>query len=301
MIDNNIDIKIDEIKAAFLNERDIKLLAVRLDLIHPVISGNKLFKLYYFIDDAIKLNKNTVVTMGGAYSNHLVATACYTKQLNLNSIGIIRGEEPKNTSATLKQCSEFGMKLIFVPRIDYQIELNEVIIQKINKISTNYIFIPEGGYDSKGAAGASIIMNNLQALNPSHICTAIGTATTLAGLIKSASPNQKVIGVPVIKGMTDIDERLTYLLGSNHYEPPIIFNHFDFGGYARHTNELINFMNDFYGNFNIPLDFVYTGKMFYAIFDKIKNNFFPKGSTIALLHTGGLQGNQSLPMNTLIF
>ena len=158
----------------------------------------------------------------------------------------------------------------------------------------------EGGYNAAGAKGASLIMDVIVADNFSHICTAVGTATTLAGLLIKKQIDQEIIAIPVIKNMFDIRERLNYL-GVEADKPAVIFSDYHFGGYAKHTKELISFMNSFYAETLISTDFVYTAKMMYAIYDKIKSGYFKTGSNILCIHTGGLQGNKSLPPGTLIF
>jgi 1-aminocyclopropane-1-carboxylate deaminase/D-cysteine desulfhydrase-like pyridoxal-dependent ACC family enzyme len=297
----NINIQLDEINSDLLKSRQIELFIARLDLIHPVVSGNKLFKLYYFIEEAIRENKNTIVTMGGAYSNHLVATAFYCIEAGLKSIGIVRGEMPTIKSHTLNACESYGMKLIYISRSDYN-KKNEDLISELTKENSEEIyFIPEGGYHPLGAKGASLIMKQIKETDASHICTAVGTATTLSGLILNTKPNQQIIAVPVLKGINDLVSRLNFLTNNIDHHQLCIFDEYHFGGYAKKDETLIQFMNDFYTEYNVPTDFVYTGKMMYAIFDKIKSNFFPLGSKIICIHTGGLQGNLSLPNGSLVF
>ncbi len=301
MIAKLASIKIDTISAPFLKEKEIELLVARLDLIHPVVSGNKLFKLHYFIEAAKSTNKATIVTLGGAYSNHLAATAFHCRSVGLKSIGLVRGESPAKKSHTLLICEEYGMQLIFLDRKEYPLINEDRITKLLNIIPSEFVFIPEGGYDPLGAKGASMIMTELNDLNATHVCTATGTATTLAGIISSASDNTKIIAVPVLKGMTDLEERISFLLNNKPYNKPLILNEYHFGGYAKKTDALIQFMNDFYKDYRIPTDFVYTGKMMFAITEKIKTDYFPERSRILCLHTGGLQGNDSLPENTLVF
>ena len=165
----------------------------------------------------------------------------------------------------------------------------------------NCLIIPEGGYDAMGAAGAALI-KDLIPKKYSHICTATGTATTLAGLLLSATPDQKIVSVPVLKGMIDINERLKFLSGKEDISDNLrILDGYDFGGYAKKDSSLIDFMNECWLKYNLPLDFVYTAKMMYGVIDSIKNNYFKEGSHILCLHTGGLQGNKSLPLKSLLF
>ena len=295
------NIRFDELENPVLEKKNIKLQLARLDKIHPVVSGNKLFKLHYFIDEAMQSNHKTMVSFGGAYSNHLVAIAFAGKESGLKSIGIVRGEEPKNLSHTLQQCLQYGMQLQFITRNEYKNTGQPDFINNLKLKYGDFTLVPEGGYHPLGAAGASLIIDLLKDKNATHICTATGTATTLAGLLLKAQHSQQVITVPVIKNMNDIEERLFYLINKKKHNNLQIFDGYHFGGYAKKTEELINFMNVFYTNYGVPTDFVYTAKMMYAILDKINNNFFPAGSSIVCLHTGGLQGNQSLPPGTLLF
>lgn len=295
------NIHFDELENPVFEKKNIKLQLARLDKIHPVVSGNKLFKLHYFLDEAMQSNHKTMVSFGGAYSNHLVAIAFAGKESGLKSIGIVRGEEPKNLSHTLQQCLQYGMQLQFITRNEYKNTGQPDFINNLKLKYGDFTLVPEGGYHPLGAAGASLIIDLLKDKNATHICTATGTATTLAGLILKAQQSQQVITVPVIKNMNDIEERLFYLINKKKHNNLQIFDGYHFGGYAKKTEELINFMNVFYTNYGVPTDFVYTAKMMYAILDKINNNFFPAGSSIVCLHTGGLQGNQSLPPGTLLF
>ena len=301
MIVKPASIKIYSISSPLFKEKEIELLVARLDLIHPIVSGNKLFKLHYFIEAAKSANKSTIVTLGGAYSNHLAATAYHCRSVGLKSIGLVRGELPAKISHTLLTCEDNGMQLIFLDRKEYPFINEDWIAKLLNTSPAQFAFIPEGGYHPLGANGASMIMTELNELNATHICTAVGTATTLAGIISSSNDDTKIIAVPVLKGMTDIEKRISFLLNNKPYNKPLILNEYHFGGYAKKSEPLIQFMNDFYKDYSIPTDFVYTGKMMFAIIEKIKTDYFPQRSRILCLHTGGLQGNASLPEHTLVF
>ena len=282
-------------------KKNISLTVARLDKIHEDVSGNKLFKLYYYIEECFRSSHKTLLTFGGAFSNHLVATAFLCKQKKIKSIGIVRGEEPKILSHTLTKCKHLGMHLKFMSRQEYKdFDSNEEDIAALHESFGDFTMVPEGGYHAVGAKGASIIMDVIETGKFSHICTAVGTATTFAGLLLKKHHDQEIIGIPVIKNMLDITERLNYL-GIAANEKPIIFSEYHFGGYAKHTKELLSFMNKFFAETHIPTDFVYTAKIMYAIYDKIKCGYFASGSNILCIHTGGLQGNKSLPQGTLIF
>jgi 1-aminocyclopropane-1-carboxylate deaminase len=282
-------------------KRNVNLTIARLDRIHDDVSGNKLFKLHYFVEECLKSLHKTLLTFGGAFSNHLAATAFLCKQKGIKSIGIVRGEEAKILSHTLARCKDLGMILKFISRQDYKdFRNNEEDFAVLKNLFGDATIVPEGGYNAAGANGASLIMIVIEPCKFSHICTPVGTATTLAGLLLKKQIDQEIIAIPVIKNMFDIPERLNYL-GVSADKKPIVFGDYHFGGYAKHTKELISFMNLFYAETHIPTDFVYTAKMMFGIYDNIKNGYFKPGSNILCIHTGGLQGNRSLPKGTLIF
>jgi 1-aminocyclopropane-1-carboxylate deaminase/D-cysteine desulfhydrase-like pyridoxal-dependent ACC family enzyme len=295
------ELEFDELQDSLFREKQITVSVARLDKIHPIVSGNKLFKLHYFLEQAFAEGKKCLATFGGAYSNHLAATAYACKSVGISCIGIVRGERPAILSHTLKQCEHEGMQLHFVSRETFRHKDDESLIATLTGTSKDVVIVPEGGYHPEGANGAALIMDKLRSQNATHICTAVGTATTLAGLLKESTSTQFIIGIPVLKGMNDIHERISFLCGGHSFSNLQIFDNYHFGGYAKKTNELIAFMNDFYIKHKVPTDFVYTGKMIYAIMDKIKAGYFEPGSRIICLHTGGLQGNESLPVSTLVF
>ncbi len=282
-------------------KKNVSLTIARLDKLHEDVSGNKLFKLHYFIEECLKSSHKTLLTFGGAFSNHLVATAFLCTKKGIKSIGIVRGEEPKILSHTLTRCKDLGMNVRFISRKDYKdFEENGNNIAELTNLFGDFILVPEGGYNVAGAYGASLIMEVVEPEKFTHISTSVGTATTLAGLLLKKNIDQEIIAIPVIKNMLDIPERLNHL-GVGADINPVVFSDFHFGGYAKHTPELIGFMNSFYAETSIPTEFVYTAKMMYAIYVKIKSGYFKPGSNILCIHTGGLQGNKSLPQGTLIF
>ncbi len=278
-----------------------RLHIARLDKIHPVVSGNKLFKLHYFLQEALASEYKTLLSFGGAYSNHLVATAFACREYGLKSIGMVRGEKPAVLSDSLQDCIRYGMKLHFISRETYSNGLDKSFVSSLQETYGPFILVPEGGYSPTGAKGASLIMNSIKEMDASHICVNVGTATTLAGLLLEAAPAQKIIAVNVLKNMHDIPERLYQLTGKNDFPNLHILDQYHFGGYAKKTPELLGFMNHFFEQTCIPTDFVYTGKLMYAITDQLKKGFFEKDSRIVCLHTGGLQGNRSLKKSKLFY
>ncbi|QEC70162.1 pyridoxal-phosphate dependent enzyme [Panacibacter ginsenosidivorans] len=285
------------IEVNWLHSNNTKLNVLRLDLIHPVISGNKWFKLKYYLATALANKSASIGTFGGAYSNHIVAVAYACKTSGINSIGIIRGEEPSVLSDTLLDAKHYGMKLHFVNRAAYRD--TEIIKQHFE----DTYWIEEGGYGTEGVKGAAEILafaKNSQ--NYSHIICAVGTGTMMAGIIQSAQSHQTIIGISTMKGNFALHEKVKNLLDdknqNNKYK---IMHEYHFGGYAKHPSQLLQFMNETWQHQQLPTDIVYTAKAFYATKQMILENTIPKGSNVLMIHSGGLQGNRSLPDNTLLF
>lgn len=289
--------RIDELSALCHLPNTVDVL--RLDLLHPVVSGNKWFKLKYYLAEAKQQHK-TILTFGGAFSNHIVATAFAAKANGLKSIGVIRGEEPPVLSHTLQNAIEYGMELFFINRDAYR---NKMAPKEIRdgRRPENIYTIPEGGYGIKGVDGAKEIMHRYDISRYTHIISAVGTGTTLAGLIAGSFEHQKIIGVSVLKNSHSLEAEIKALLPEEKKAAVALLHDYHFGGYAKYTNELIGFMNGLHQRTGIPTDFVYTGKMFFAAFDLLRKNFFSPADSVLLVHTGGLQGNLSLPSETLVY
>jgi len=285
----------DKITWPALENNSIGADMLRLDKIHPLVSGNKWFKLRYYLEEAKQQNKKRVVTFGGAWSNHIIATAAACKLHGFSSTGIIRGEKPTVFSETLQQAAELGMELVFISREDYTAKKIPAHLQS----ETNY-FIQQGGYGATGAKGASEILNFCEKEKYTHICCAAGTGTMLAGLSDAALPSQQVIGISVLKNNFQLDGDVKKLILNKHTGFSI-FHDYHSGGYAKYNNQLIHFINEFYRQTGIPTDFVYTGKLSFAVADLVQKDFFPPGSHILLIHSGGLTGNASLKKGLLIF
>lgn len=280
---------------------------LRLDLIHPEISGNKWFKLKRNIEKAKKEKHNTLLTFGGAFSNHIAATASACKLFGLKCIGIIRGEEPKDLNPTLQKAKENGMYLHFVSREVYH-EKNTIAFQNyLTETYGKHYLIPEGGNNEEGVLGC------LEILNPDwhydYVFCACGTATTFTGILAGSIPTQKIIGISVLKGENalakDAESMVSDLLKNNtiqikgneafdksEIEESCISNNYCFNGYAKFDSRLIDFKNNFEASYKIPLDYVYTNKLFYAVFDLIDQRKIKISSKILVVHCGGLQGNE---------
>ena len=278
-------------------QNNIILNVLRLDRLHNVVSGNKWFKLQLQIKACKQANKTTIATFGGAYSNHIVATAYACKLEGLNSVGIIRGDEPKQLNHTLQQAQSLGMQLQFVSRTDYG---NKELLKQ-SLYNDVWYWVNEGGYAILGAEG---VTDMYQWINDSytHIACATGTGTMMAGLIKGAAPHQHVIGITALKGHDSLQQEITHLLTTKEAEKTFtIFNNYHFGGYAKHPKVLLDWMNHLYISYKLPTDIVYTSKMLYGVFNLIESGYFAEGSKIMAIHSGGLQGNLSLPKGSLLF
>ena len=292
------NIRVDPVD--FLSKFHTTVDVLRLDLIHSVISGNKWFKLKEYLKEAKALDKKIILTFGGAYSNHIVAAAAAAKQAGFESIGIIRGEKPTTVSHTLQNASAYGMNLYFISRTDYKVKIIPIEILQQYGEEDIYI-INEGGYGKKGAEGAKDILRQIDSSSYTHIIDSVGTGTTLAGLIEGSAKHQTIIGISSLKNNYSLQQEIENLLSAQNKKRFSLIHDYHFGGYSKYSKQLIDFMNEWYRQTSIPSDFVYTGKLFFAIQDLLQKNYFSVGSKLLIIHSGGLQGNQSLPKGTLIF
>ena len=283
-------------------EKGIALSALRLDKIHPIISGNKYFKLKHHLQYAAENKYEGILTFGGAWSNHIIATACAAPLYQLKSIGIIRGERSLQLSKTLLHAQEYGMQLEFVSRKKYNDLKITDSIDSLSKQFPGYYIIPEGGGGERGLKGAAEIMHLYNKKEFTHIVCATGTGTTFCGIANASFPEQKIIGIPVLKGVTSLTEKFSSSIINAEKKSAVSFCYeYHFGGFAKYPAALISFMNDFFSRTGIPTDFVYTGKLFFAVNELAGKKNFPPGSHILVIHSGGLQGNNSLNKGTLIF
>jgi 1-aminocyclopropane-1-carboxylate deaminase len=285
----------DKLALPILEEKKLSADVLRLDKIHPLISGNKFFKLRYYLEEATQTGKTTIATFGGAWSNHILATAAACQLHGFKSLAYIRGEEISTLSPTLSEAKKLGMKLIFLSRDEYQKKKRDC-----SDTNTESYIIHEGGFGVTGAAGAATILSHCKKEDYTHICCAAGTGTMTAGLLIGAGSTQQVISCSVLKNNTQLKADILSLTEKNSGNLMLVED-YHFGGYAKYTDTLIAFMNMFYTHTNIPSDFVYTGKLFFGIHNLITHHFFPPGSKLLIIHSGGLQGNISLNKGTLIF
>jgi len=283
-------------------EHELHADILRLDKIHPEISGNKWFKLKYYLRKAKEENKHTLISFGGAYSNHILALAAAAAMNGFASMGLIRGEESRPLSHTMASAKEFGMKLQFLSRPEYNDRKNSEAKNNPDLFTPDTLLIPEGGAGDEGIRGAEDILSVIPFTGYSHICCAVGTGATLAGLINRSERNQKIIGVSVLKGTRDLNPLdPSWINNKSKLDHVSIIHQDHFGGYAKYNQLLLDFMNDIFTKSGIPTDFVYTGKLFYSIVRMAGDNFFPVRGKILILHTGGIQGNRSLPPGLLQF
>lgn len=296
------NITLDQWKNAVFQKNDIAVDVLRLDKIHPEISGNKWFKLKYYLEKAREEGKRTLLSYGGAYSNHLIALASAARIFGFHSVGIIRGDSAAHPSHTLLTLQQLGMELRFLSRFEYNQQIKSVDQQTKDSEEPEALRIPEGGAGLEGVRGAEEILKAISLTSYTHICCASGTGTTLAGIINGAEPGQKKIGVSVLKGTQNFQPLdISWIENQAALENVEIIHQYHFGGYAKKSQALIDFMNITYKETGIPTDFVYTGKLFYAITDLAKKKYFHAGSRLLILHTGGLQGNISIAPGLLQF
>ena len=275
----------------------ISLEIKREDLIHPFVSGNKFRKLKYNLLQAKEENQETLLTFGGAFSNHIAAVAFAGKEAGFKTIGIIRGEELRAKIAenpTLSFAQNCGMQLEFVSREDYRMKSEISFLAHLKQQFGDFYLIPEGGTNALAIKGCQEILTEADA-EFNYICCAVGTGGTISGIINSILPIQKVLGFPALKG-DFLKEEIRNFAQNDNWE---IITDYHFGGYGKVTQELIAFINQFYKEHQIPLDPIYTGKMVFGVLDLIQKNYFPAQSKILLIHTGGIQGIQGMNMKLI--
>ncbi len=271
-----------------LKEKEITLALKREDLLHPLISGNKYRKLKYNLQEAQNLHLRTLITFGGAYSNHIAALSYAGMEKGLSTVGIIRGEELMDKwqdNPTLAMAHQNGMVLKFISRAAYRKKTDLDFLLTLEEEYGPFYLVPEGGTNSLAIKGCEEILTQADE-DFDMVCTCVGTGGTMAGLINSSRPHQQVMGFAALKGEF-LEEEITKMTTEKHWK---LISGYHFNGYGKVTGELVHFINKFKRTTGIPLDPVYTGKMLYGLLDMIKNDNFAKGTKILAIHTGGLQG-----------
>ncbi len=278
-----------------------ELFLKREDLIHPFVSGNKFRKLKYNLQAAKVEGKTTLLTFGGAFSNHIAAVAAAGKEFGFTTIGVVRGEELESKIAenpTLTFAQNCGMQLHFVSREAYRRKDEAQFIGNLRDKFGDFYLLPEGGTNGLAVKGCEEILGE-EGLLADYICVPVGTGGTMAGLVKASKDDQKILGFSALKGSFQASEIRNYTSKTN-FE---ITDSYCFGGYGKIDVELVRFINEFNKKTGIPLDPVYTGKMMYGIMDLLKKGYFKENSRIFAVHTGGLQGiagmNQKLKKKNL--
>ncbi len=283
---------LEKVEDEFLISRGISLFLKREDQNDPELSGNKLHKLKYNLSEAQKRNINTLVTFGGAYSNHIYAVAAAGKRFNFNTIGIIRGEEHLPLNPTLNFAQSCGMQFQYIDRKSYRKKDTPELIERLKNQFGNFYLIPEGGTNKLAVKGCLDIVRSIS-IEFDLVCTACGTGGTLAGIIAGLDRNKAAVGFAVLKGASFLVHNINKLLKDSGLEPSnnwSINHDYHFGGYAKVKPELIRFTRDFTEKTGIPIEPIYTGKMIYGIYDLISKKIIDEGITIVAIHTGGLQG-----------
>ncbi|MBD2297945.1 1-aminocyclopropane-1-carboxylate deaminase/D-cysteine desulfhydrase [Nostoc sp. FACHB-190] len=288
-----------QIHSDIIESAGVEISVLRLDMMHPWVNGNKWYKLKYNLLEAKARNFTTLLTFGGAYSNHIFATAAAGKLFGLQTIGVIRGEETLPLNPTLSFAVEQGMQLVYMSRNSYKQRNSSELQAELQERYGEVFIIPEGGCNLNGVLGCTEILQ--QAKNFDIVCVACGTGTTFAGILLSLTPQQKAIAFPVLKNGGFLQQEIEMLL-QNYLAADLPISNksvgawelicdYHFGGYAKVNDELLKFSKQFQQIHGIPLDYVYTAKMFYGVMDLLQQGFFSKGDRILLIHTGGLQGN----------
>ncbi len=280
-----------KINDPLLEKKKITLYIKREDLINPYIFGNKWYKLKYNLIEARKQKKRTLLSFGGAYSNHIYAVAAAGSIFGFRTIGIIRGEEHLPLNPVLKFARQKKMMINYVSRSDYRLKTEPEFIDKLHTVYGDFYLLPEGGTNYFAVKGCSEITSTIN-INYDYISTAVGTGGTIAGLIAGVKPGIKVLGFPVLKGAQFLENHIKRLLApfdiieSPDYE---MFFDYHFGGFAKLNNDLLTFLKEFYKKYNFGPDRIYFGKMLYGIFDLAKNDYFPGDSTIIALNSAPVE------------
>ena len=285
--------RIEQVHFSEIESSEVEVFMKREDELHSEISGNKYRKLAFNLEEARRLNHTTLLTFGGAYSNHIAAAAAAGKEFKFKTIGVIRGDELEarlpeilKENSTLRLAHENGMSFHFVSRTDYRKKTEPNFIQKLHEKFGDFYLVPEGGTNEFAVQGCELILEESDA-QFDIICCSMGTGGTISGIINSTKNHQQVIGFPSLKGDFLKHEVVKYVRNKQNWS---LNTAYSFGGYAKINKELIEFINQFKNETGIPLDPVYTGKMMFGIVDLIKKEKFKKGTKILAIHTGGLQG-----------
>ncbi|SHK02775.1 1-aminocyclopropane-1-carboxylate deaminase/D-cysteine desulfhydrase [Hymenobacter psychrotolerans] len=274
--------------------RNIRLLLLRDDLTHPELPGNKWRKLKYNLTEAQQLGHDTLLTFGGAFSNHIAAVAAAGRLTGLRTIGIIRGEETPPLNPTLARAAADGMTLRYLDRETYRRKQDPAFLAELLRETGPAYIIPEGGSNALALPGCAELVTELAAETTfDYLCVACGTGGTLAGLLTALAPHQQAVGIAALKNggflRTDVDA-LTQAATGHTFPNYDLRTDYHLGGYARFSLELLDFIHAFQTRHGVLLDPVYTGKLLFGVLDLLRQDYFAAGSTVVAVHTGGLQG-----------
>ncbi|UYZ61874.1 1-aminocyclopropane-1-carboxylate deaminase/D-cysteine desulfhydrase [Hymenobacter weizhouensis] len=273
----------------------VRLLLWRDDLNHPELPGNKWRKLKYNLREACRLGHDTLLTFGGAYSNHLAAVAAAGRLTGLRTVGVVRGEELATASLnpTLAQARADGMQLHFLDRATYRRQHEPAVVAELLRTWGPAYVLPEGGSNTLALPGcAELVPELLQHTDFDHLCVACGTGGTLAGLLTGLHGQRRAHGFAALKGADFLRaaiNRLTEQATGRTYDNWTLHTAYHGGGYARLTPELRAFIAGFQRRHGVLLDPIYTGKMLAGVLDLLAHGYFGRGSTVVAVHTGGLQ------------
>lgn len=285
---------IQQLHDPLFEEQGVTLWVKREDLLHPTISGNKWRKLKYNLQEAHRQGKNTLLTFGGAYSNHIAAVAAAGKGFGFKTIGIIRGEEHLPLNPTLSFATSCGMKLQYISREQYRQKQDPGFLKYLSEQVGHPYIIPEGGTNLLAVKGCAEIVQEIT-LAYDYICCAAGTGGTMAGIVAGLAGEKQALGFPALKGGEFLEKEIAELVldyTGRNFDNWKLNTAYHFGGYAKVKPELLDFMRLFQQGHHVSLDPIYTGKMFFGIYDLIRGGYFARGSRIVAVHTGGLQGNK---------
>lgn len=284
-----------EISDPVLDKAEVRLTIRREDLNHPALPGNKFWKLKYNLLEAHKAGHTAILTFGGAFSNHIAATAAACKMGGFKSIGIIRGEDADITNPTLSLARKNGMLIHRINRSTYRDKHSAGFLLELKSRFGNFFVIPEGGTNLSAIAGVKEMVTSFRT-RFDFLALPVGTGGTIVGCSQALKGESSILGFAALKGdfLEDEIRSLHNRLGLLAYSNWSVVNDYHFGGYGKTTAELLSFIKDFKASQKIPLDQVYTGKMVFGLFKMIEEGRFEKGSVIMAIHTGGLQGMTSM-------
>ena len=272
---------------------DVKVFMKRIDLVHPVISGNKWYKMKYNIAEMMDDKIDTLLTFGGAFSNHIHATAMAGKVFGFKTIGLLRGEEHLPLNETLQSAVDNGMEIHYVDRTTFREHESEKFLAEIKEKFGDAFILPLGGTNNIALKGCAEIVENID-VDYNYICSASGSGGTFAGIVAGLNGNKKGIVFPALKGGEFLEKVISDLVlnySGKQFKNWSLNTDYHFGGFAKLTKELVKFTKEFEKLNGFELDYIYTNKMMFGIRELIKSGYFKSGETIIAIHSGGLQGN----------